>query len=65
MKYKTTSFFGWICDGRKLPRGCYSSNNHFDSSKPRYRYDESDFDLCYKCIVYFVDKKNDEDDLSF
>ena len=51
----------WRCDGSRLPRGCYSNNFHFPSTKERYRCDQCDFDLCDKCIVHFIDKESDLD----
>ena len=46
----------WVCDGKNLPRGCYSENFRFPSSKARYRCVECDFDLCDKCIVHYIDE---------
>ena len=59
MKYMFS--YMWVCDGKNLPRGCYSENFNFPSSKGRYRCVECDFDLCDKCIVHFIDEQNDSD----
>ena len=52
MTYMTS--WDWYCDGRKLPKGCYSINYSFDKDKPRFRCPQCDFDLCDKCIVKYV-----------
>ena len=52
MTYKTSS--DWYCDGRRLEHGCFSRNFIFPVTKPRFRCDECDFDLCDKCIVHYL-----------
>jgi len=52
MTYMTT--ISWFCDGRKLPHGCYSINYSFNSSTPRFRCNQCDFDLCDECIVHYL-----------
>ena len=52
MKYMHS--YTWVCDGRKLPHGCYSINYNFNREVPRYRCQMCDFDLCDKCIVHYV-----------
>ena len=44
----------WICDGRKLPKGCYSKTYSFSVNVPRFRCTSCDFDLCDKCIVNYI-----------
>ena len=52
MTYMTS--FDWYCDGRKLPKGCYSKNYSFSVNIPRFRCSLCDFDLCDKCIVNYL-----------
>ncbi len=52
MIYMTTS--SWFCDGKKLPNGCYSGKNFFNSNTPRFRCSACDFDLCDKCVVNYI-----------
>ena len=52
MTYMTSE--DWICDGRKLPSGCYSEVNDFKYSQPRYRCPICDYDLCDKCVVKYI-----------
>ena len=47
----------WYCDGRLLPKGCYSINYSFDRSQARFRCAQCDFDLCDKCIVKYLINK--------
>ena len=49
----------WFCDGRKLPKGCYSRNYSFSVNIPRFRCPLCDFDLCDKCIVNYLIKLSD------
>ena len=44
----------WICDGRKLEKGCYSTERYFSYNVARFRCVQCDFDLCDKCIVHYV-----------
>ena len=60
MTYMKRSF-GWSCDGRNLPSGCYSEDSHFNSSSPRYRCNICDFDLCDKCVVKYINFDNMDD----
>ena len=52
MTYMTTC--SWNCDGKNLPKGCYSKDSDFNKTVPRYRCDKCDFDLCDKCIVNYI-----------
>ena len=44
----------WYCDGRKLGKGCNSSERFFNANKARFRCSQCDFDLCDKCIVNYI-----------
>ena len=44
----------WICDGRKLEKGCYSIERYFSYDVARFRCVQCDFDLCDKCIIHYV-----------
>ena len=49
--------WNWNCDGRSLPKGCYSASFSFNRSKARFRCVQCDFDLCDKCIVKYLINK--------
>ena len=67
LKYLDTTMDNiWVCDGRKLPNGCFSGMTDFHQSKnmKRFRCIQCDFDLCEKCMNNYYDNKflykNDE-----
>jgi hypothetical protein len=47
---------GWACDGRNLEKKCLSGINGFNqtNSIPRFRCEKCDFDLCKKCMNYYL-----------
>lgn len=47
---------GWGCDGRRQPGGCKSKISGFSQTHGmwRYRCDNCDYDLCYKCLEAYI-----------
>lgn len=44
---------GWFCDGRSCPDGCFNQNST-TTGLARYRCESCDFDLCEKCLMYYM-----------
>ena len=47
---------GWGCDGRNLEKKSLSGINCFNQTNgiPRFRCEQWDFDLCKKCMDYYL-----------
>jgi len=58
---------GWICDGRLTKGGCKSYIIDFNQTGNmlRYRCDDCDFDLCYRCMKFGLPDFVDLDDLIY
>jgi hypothetical protein len=45
---------GWHCDGKNLSDGCFNQNICC-AGLARYRCEKCDFDLCEKCLMYYME----------
>jgi len=45
----------WTCDGKLFSEGCFNQNKP-TSGLARYRCNECDFDLCEKCLMFYIDE---------